>query len=257
MTQEELLLQRVLENPDDDAPRLDFAAFKTAQGDPHGEFIRVELALARTDRHDDANYVPLAEASYSLTDQYGPAFAGAVADMVKTYHFYRGFVEFVELPARRFLEIAPQLYTLAPIRHVNLLGTRSLIGDLAASPLLEPLRSLSLQNWKLIDRDIEVLAASPHLKNLRWLSLVDNLLGLKGAEYLAASPNFPNLQYVVFARNPVDPSERYGNDQGIIIDSWMEESGSLLEEKYGPIRWLHANPSPRKSRDVPPSRYSV
>jgi uncharacterized protein (TIGR02996 family) len=257
MTQEELLLQRVLQHPDEDAPRLDFAAFKTAHGDSRGDFIRVELALARTDQHDDANYVPLAEASYTLTDEHGPAFAGPIARMVNTYRFYRGFVEFVELPARRFLEIAPQLYALAPIRHVNLLGTRSQIGDLASSPLLEPLRSLSLQNWGLIDADIEVLAASPYLRNLRWLSLADNLLGMQGAEHLAQSPNFPSLQYVVFARNPVDPSEQYGNDQGIIIDSWMEESGISLEEKYGEIRWLHANPYPRKSRDVPPSRYIV
>jgi uncharacterized protein (TIGR02996 family) len=257
MTQEEILIHRVLDRPDDDAPRLDYAAFMTEKGDPRGEFVRIEVELARMDKDAEPNYLPLAEASYAMTDRYGQAFAGPIAGMVDTYFFDRGFVELVELTARKFLEIAPRLYSLAPVRHLNLKGSRSLIPELFSSPNLQPIRSLEIRNWRLTDRDMETLASSPYLKQLRWLSIADNLVGLPGAEALAASKNLPNLRYVVFTGNPVDPSERYGSDSGYVADSWMEEPGVLLEEKYGPIRWLHADPFPRRTTDIPPNRFVV
>jgi uncharacterized protein (TIGR02996 family) len=257
MTQEELLLQRVLEHPDDDGPRLDYAAYMTNRKDPRGEFVQIEVELARMDKDTDPNYLPLAEAAYAKIDQHGPALAGPVAAMVDNYFFDRGFVELVELSVRRFLEIAPELYSRAPVRHLNLKGSRSFVPELFSSSMLDPIRSLDIGNWKLIDQDMEVLASSPHLKQLRWLSIADNLVGLPGAEALAASRNLPNLRYVVFTGNPVNPSERYGSDSGYIVDSWMKDEGSLLEEKYGPIRWLHADPPPNRITDVPPSRFMV
>lgn len=257
MTQEELLLQRVLERPDDDAPRLAFADYASQQGDPRGEFIRAEVGLARMDKDTDPNYARLADTSDALADEYGPVFAGPIAGMVDKYYFDRGFVELVELPARRFLETAEQLFSRAPIRHLNLKGGKSLIPELFSSPSLQRIRSLSIRNWRLTDRDIEVLASSPYLKELRWLSLADNMVGLPGVEALAVSQNLPSLQYVVFSGNPVNPSERYGNDQGFIVESWMEAEGVLLEEKYGSIRWLHANPAPITQSDIPPNRFIV
>src|SRR3954451_23089726 len=41
------LFQAVLDHPEDDAPRLAYAAWCDAHADPHGEFIRVQCALAR------------------------------------------------------------------------------------------------------------------------------------------------------------------------------------------------------------------
>jgi len=102
-----------------------------------------------------------------------------------------------------------------------------------------------------------VIAASQYLKDLRWLSIADNSVGMPGAEALAASQNLPNLRYVLFRGNPVDPSERYGDDQGFIVDSCMEDDGDWLEEKYGYIRWLHADPRPRTLSDIPPNRFVV
>jgi len=257
MTQEELLLQRVLERPDDDAPRLAYAGYLDQRGDPRGEFVHVQVELARLDMDRDPNYVPLAERSYAMIDGYGPAFAGQIAGMVDEYSFDRGFVELVKLPARRFLEIATQLFALAPIRHLDLAGPRKLIPELFSSPHLQAIRSLNIRHWMLTDEDMKVIAASPHIKQLRWLSIADNLVRLPGAEALAASRNLPSLKYVVFSGNPVDPSEKHADDQGIIINSWMEEEGVLLEEKHGRISWLHADPPPRTLSDVPPNRFIV
>lgn len=44
-------LRAIKENPEDDAPRLIFADWLEKRGDPRGEFIRLQCALARMDKH--------------------------------------------------------------------------------------------------------------------------------------------------------------------------------------------------------------
>ena len=53
-TEAEAFLQRIRAFPDDDAPRLVFADWLDEQGDPRGEFIRVQIALAQLDREKAA-----------------------------------------------------------------------------------------------------------------------------------------------------------------------------------------------------------
>jgi uncharacterized protein (TIGR02996 family) len=255
MTQEELLLERVINHPDDDAPRLAYAGYMDEIGDPRGQFIRIGVELGRINGdYSNPNFLPLAENMHAMIEQYGAALAGPVAGLVDRYSFDRGFVELVALPARRFLELARQLYALSPIRHLDLTDVRPVIHELFSSPSLEPLRSLSLQNCKLTDKEIEILAASPFLKQLRWLSLADNLVRMPGAEALASTKNLPGLRYVVFDGNPVNPSQQFGHDQGVIMDFWMPDEGSYLEQKYGRLPWLRADP--RKITDLPPSRFA-
>ena len=44
MTHDDAFLQAIIENPDDDAPRLLYADWLEERGDPRGEFIRVQCA---------------------------------------------------------------------------------------------------------------------------------------------------------------------------------------------------------------------
>ena len=53
MDHEALFLQAVLENPDDDTPRLIYADWLEERGDPRGEFIRVQCELANMTEEDD------------------------------------------------------------------------------------------------------------------------------------------------------------------------------------------------------------
>src|SRR6188474_1207248 len=46
--------------------------------------------------------------------------------------FFRGFVERVSARAHRFLEIADELFSLAPIRHLALIGVPAVVDELAA-----------------------------------------------------------------------------------------------------------------------------
>ncbi len=52
MTHDDAFLQAIIERPDDDAPRLIYADWLDERGDPRGEFIRVQCALAGTSECD-------------------------------------------------------------------------------------------------------------------------------------------------------------------------------------------------------------
>ena len=53
MSEREALMDRVLARPDDNAPRLALADWLQAHGEPErAEFIRVQVELARTYRHE-------------------------------------------------------------------------------------------------------------------------------------------------------------------------------------------------------------
>ena len=42
-------LAAIRDEPEDDGPRLSFAGWLEGQGDPRGEFLRIQCALARLD----------------------------------------------------------------------------------------------------------------------------------------------------------------------------------------------------------------
>ena len=252
MTQEDALLGAVLAAPDDDAPRLAFADLMDSAGDPRGRFIRMSLDLARLDPEAPRATILAVEVG-ELADQHGASWAGPVAALVAHYVFHRGFVAEVTLTARALLDHAPQLFAAAPIQHLNLTGTSGLEAELFGSPHLARIRSLRLNQCGLDDDALRLLADSPHLGELRWLSLLFNRIGLPGAEALAASKRLPRLAYVDFTGNPVDPGRQFATDQGVVADSWLPEEGELLDEKYGPIPWLHYEA--KTMADLPPSRY--
>jgi uncharacterized protein (TIGR02996 family) len=257
VAQEDTLLRAVLDRPDDDPPRLAFADYMEEIGDPRAEFIRVEIAFSRVrDDRQHPEFVPLAETAHTLIDEHGTALAGPIAQLVDKHSFDRGFVELVELTAPRFLELAPRLFSLAPVRHLNLREARPVARDLFASPYLQSIRSLSLDNCGLADREMQELARSPNLIELRWLSVADNRIGMPGAEALAASSGaFPKLRFARFRGNLVEPNEKFAHDQGMIINQWLPDAGSELESRYGHLAWLHAG-DPITISDVTPSRFA-
>ena len=189
----------------------------------------------------------------ALEERFGAAWAGGIATRVKHFQFERGFVGLVGLTAREFLESAPELFSLAPIQHVDLTAVRGSGEDLFDSPHLLRLRSLGMNLCRLVDQDIRLLAASPNVRELRWLSLTVNYLGMPAAEALARSRNLPNLGCVVFAGNDADPTQQFAWDQGIVADTWMPEQGEKLESAYRPLDWLHCEA--KTADDYPPNRF--
>jgi len=174
-----------------------------------------------------------------LSESHARVWSAAVSRFVQDVWFHRGFVELVVLPARDFLDHADRLFSLAPIRHLDITDVGDDLVELFASEHLAHIRSLGLSSCALGDADIEVLANSNHLVELWWLSLSDNRIGLDGADALAKSSCLPNLKYVDFGANPVDPVEQFSHDSGFIVETWLPEEGEILERRHGHISWLH------------------
>jgi hypothetical protein len=90
---------------------------------------------------------------------------------------YRGFVERVGVRALRFLALAGELFRIAPIRHLVVIGVPEVVDELAACPHLDRIRSLSLTRYgredDLTDDMLRRLIASPHLGNLAHQRLVN------------------------------------------------------------------------------------
>jgi uncharacterized protein (TIGR02996 family) len=260
MATEEELLQAVLDEPENDAPRLAYADWcdrrSTPPPDPRGEFIRLQIRYANLENKGRTNEdLPLLEPSELMIRQYGALWAGAVAPLVETYRFRRGFVGLVVLSARQFLERATALFSLAPIRHLSLTDARGMVNELAASPDLLRIHSLSLRDCGLEDAEVAALAQSRYARALRWLSLAGNRLTLEAAEALAGSRFLPRLRYVVFDGNPADPNEQFADDGHYITEAWMPPEGVELEARYGRIEWLHNEP--KFAWEHPPNRFDL
>ncbi|TMQ08304.1 MAG: hypothetical protein E6J90_40850 [Deltaproteobacteria bacterium] len=118
--------------------------------------------------------------------------------MIGWPQIYRGFVERVGVDARRFSEIAEELFQLAPIRHLVVVGVAEVVDELAASPHLARIRSLSLPRHtaqdELTDDAICRLVASPHLGQLAHLRLVhQHRLTSRAYQSVVTAPTLPQL----------------------------------------------------------------
>src|SRR5262245_12486953 len=98
----EPFLSAILANQVDDAPRLCYADWLVRQGDPRGEFIRLQVALAGMPE-DNLRRQNLRERERELLERHKQEWSGPLGDLAGPVEFRRGFVERVELPAEQFL----------------------------------------------------------------------------------------------------------------------------------------------------------
>lgn len=262
MTGEEtVLLKAVLNDPDNDDPRLKYADWCERQSDEptraRGEFIRLQIEIARLsnqalDRGDAYHHM---HREMNLIDEYRVFWLAPLAQLANGFEFYRGFAELAVLSARDFLDRATQLFALAPIRHLDITNITSVADEFFASPHLSQIRSLRMDNCSLLDSHLQLLAASDNVGELRWLSVRDNLIGLDGAEALATSTHLKHLVYANFTGNPVDPCEELGMDGEIVVAAWLPEAGQTLESRHGNIVWLHRDGM--TISDYHPSRFRL
>jgi uncharacterized protein (TIGR02996 family) len=191
-------LEAILQDPDDDTPRLIFADWLEEQGDAasaaRAEFIRVQCTLAKG-RLPSGRRAKLERREWSLIIQYGREWERPVGRLVISSEFHRGFVGEATLWGGKFLSCADRLFRRAPIQHVRLwrekapsAGRVLNMAALAESEHLRRLRSLDLTDNRLVSQDVRALIVSEHLINLTGLSLAYNRIGDGGIRALATSP---------------------------------------------------------------------
>lgn len=171
------VLRAILDDPDDDVPRLVYADVLQRAGDPRGELIALQLAGR-----------PEADA---LLAAHRAAWVGRLPNVVDA-HFERGFVSAVQLRVPSDLAALE----LEPIRAVVMIRDDDDDGELdalavartfAADPRTARLRSLDLTHLALGEAALGVLLAAD-LRGLRELHLGDADCQTYAARAIATLP---------------------------------------------------------------------
>lgn len=211
------LLDEILARPDDDAPRLAYADFLVADGDPRGELIRVQCRLAQPPRDDDSRErMALYARGQALLDAHGAEWEAPFRACKMLVSWRRGFPSSLIGGGANFLALCPTLPT-TPLESLTLCADlKPTIGAIAASPELARFRELSLScgdrdnratsEWALGDDAFTLLARSPHLTALRTFVTGWNNIGAAGLEALASSSWIAQLTTLALRDNPLAPA---------------------------------------------------
>jgi uncharacterized protein (TIGR02996 family) len=174
-TELELLL-RVLAAPDDDEPRLVYADGLQEKGDPRGEFIPLQCALARPEaRADPAQFAAMRAREGELLSAHADEWTALAIPFEGTATFRRGFVEDLFcLPGELLLR---GLEVVAPIRALRLDGdtTPEVAQRVLSLPVGRGVRELSL---RLRDGKVDprLKATGAALQSVRQLSPEENTI---------------------------------------------------------------------------------
>jgi uncharacterized protein (TIGR02996 family) len=208
MTEDEPFLQAIVASPEDDAPRLIYADWLEERGDPRGEFIRTQVALARMGM-DDQRWGRFMGRQRALLDEHRAAWLGSPwNEALGGVRFRRGFVHEVAIHPRLLYQAAEDFFRHFPlVRRVRFYETKGggreslefsreskeYYADLLRLPYLAGLEGLSLRANYVGDEAVIALAGSPHVAGLKSLDLRRNGFGDAGAEALLASPYLTRL----------------------------------------------------------------
>ncbi len=193
-------LERIQIRPEDDGPRLVYADYLDAQGDPLGTFIRVQCAFEALPQ-DDPLREPLRQWQRELRETHEQTWLGPLRHLVQGWDFRRGLLEVVTLPAATFLEVGVELFRHAPIRRVRLFEARAVLGDLMQCPALNQVREFDLCGNDLGNAGVNMLCRSPYLKQLEVLDLGFNGISSAGVRLLAESRALDRLRVLILNDN--------------------------------------------------------
>lgn len=188
------LLDAIRASPEDDGPRLVYADHLMEQGDPRGEFIAVQCALAKAD--DGA----LLDKASALLTANRERWLDGLSPNVANVTFRRGFVDEVAVFDVAAVNAAQTVLSRELVRRLVFIAPGSV--DLVAVLRWEWLTDLHALSFKaprhafsaLRSERLAMLLGTRQLRGLRELELNAQNLGDEGAEALAASDAFPSLQ---------------------------------------------------------------
>jgi uncharacterized protein (TIGR02996 family) len=210
MTTHAGLLRTIIEDPDDDTPRLVYADWLEENGElAQAAFIRAQCRLATLDEddparlpllRDEAVYLPRAHALLAPKKRLA-WLPRTPSQPTPGLAFERGFLGRVTTTATSFLDKAELLLQSAPVQHVRLTSVKRAIPDLARCSLLRRLRSLEVD--QLGSERAVLLARSPFLDGLIRLGLRGTQVGAMGARTLAGAGALAGLRRLDLGSNSI------------------------------------------------------
>jgi uncharacterized protein (TIGR02996 family) len=242
MSDRKSLLRGVIDNPDDDAPRLVMADWCEEHGEAdRAEFIRLQIELVREDVAEADEPLPLLsrlrsyrvgtpdrrrriERARALYDAHRDEWEADVAAWARRgADFSRGFIAHLDATAAQWLKGAAGLHRAAPVTDLVLTRAAGLMDQLAACPHLARVSSLVMLSPFASPQEPAVLAGSPHLGRLRSLRLISARQGAGLRPLLAAA--WPGLLGLLLQR--CDVTEAHATELAV-----NPASGSLLKLSF-------------------------
>jgi uncharacterized protein (TIGR02996 family) len=263
VTTGDALLRTILDDPDDDTPRLAYADWLDEQGEAaRADFIRLQVRLAKAEEYDRFWQETLHQRRHLIVGHASlpaprPELPAGIA--WAQWSFRRGFPWGVRTTSvETFLAHADHLFGLAPIQHLEVDGRAEgfdrEVALLADSPALGRLRSLEIILARLGPDPVARLGASPHARNLRRLRFSFAGILREAVPALVASPLFGQLTELDLS------STDYGRPVGPAFAAAVWEAASpcrleklnLYRTRFGPTdaERLAAAPALRSLRSL-------
>jgi uncharacterized protein (TIGR02996 family) len=162
--------------PDDDAPRIVYADWLLERGDPRGDLMTAQCALARADADDRpfAETGPLRERVAELIAAHGGSWTDPLFTITAGYYeLRRGMVEHVEL--MQYEVDAPALRDAAPLLR-SFSGSHALAHAMFAAARVLPVDQLRLVGSTDLEGVCRSCAALDRLETLELRKVRDTLL---------------------------------------------------------------------------------
>jgi uncharacterized protein (TIGR02996 family) len=208
------LLQAVIAEPEEEAPRLIYADWLDEQGRPEdtdrAEFIRLQVELAHA-KEEAARAKHLRRREEELWDARQQEWLAHLPPHLRKRgpRFHRGFLEELSLPPSTWAKHGAKLFGQNPLFRVRLPGAvdRHVVGDLVVIPDLARIRELSLAGCDLREPNatLKILFASPFLSGLVRLDLSGCGVSTREMGVLLESPLPGRLAGLDLARNKIGP----------------------------------------------------
>jgi uncharacterized protein (TIGR02996 family) len=187
------LLRAILDDPDDDAPRLIYADWLDENGDQaRAAFIRAQIKLARLPQ-DDPDRDRLVQTERTLWKANRDAWKAWVPVWAKVTEFRRGFVEDIQCHAADFIAGADEIRLLTPLQGVRLDSTTEMAVPLFRSRTLDGLRNIRL-SVRVERGDWAHFGMCPYLTRLKRLELISSAHAAELVDTLINSPALPALE---------------------------------------------------------------
>ena len=216
---EQDFLAAITDSPDDEVPRLVYADWLDEQGDPRGEFIRVQCQRAKLEARDP-RCLELDFRERSLLADYRNHWAKEVRKWGRVIQYRRGFVEDITVQASKFLESGQELLAVAPIRRVKLMKAKPHLKQLAECKLLERLRHLNLRDSNLGLRPLREFLKSSWTSRLEGWDFSFNGWGPSALREFAKCKTIGPLKHLALSGCKIE-----SDSLGVLLDS--ERVGSL------------------------------
>ena len=235
------LHQAIIAEPDDDEPRLVFADWFEERGDVRGEFIRLQIRLAKM-HHSHPDWFGLKQREQTLLKAnrsrwnadahrflHTTPFSGRVKarhGAIRRWSYQRGFIESLDMDASELVQNWRHAFQLGPVRDLRLFLVRRAMPQLAESECLDRVRTLTLRS-DVTANDVISIAGSPQVRHLEELSIPNLGLNLPVATALTESPHLRNLKALDLESS----------------SSWTHpEAVALIAERFGQaVRFQHAD----------------